>query len=475
VFFKRLKASGLGQNSYMLGCGEGIAVVIDPRRDVDEYLELAQNNGLTITYIFETHRQEDFEFGSRTLADVTGAQIVTGRHELFGQSDIKLENGEELKAGTSRFVALETPGHTPESMTYAAYPKDIGATCWGIFTGDTLFVSATGRTDLSDPEKTRENAGLLYDSIHEKIAPLGDETLIFPAHGAGSACGGNISDRDDSTLGIEKETNLVFKVSRDEFMDHKVAEKLPRPPYFSHMEKVNLQGGRPRPGKGVRMLQPHEFQERMKEGVMIDCRPPDAFAGSHIPESYNIWLQGLPAFTGWVADENSAIFLVVDEPRHIHEAVTSLARIGFDRVEGVLAGGIEAWRNQGLASDRLGTTSAQECAERMQKGGIRVLDVRDDYEREEKRIPRSLHVYVGYLEEKIPPLPKDDELVVHCSVGHRGGLAASILKRSGFNNVYNLLGGIKAWEALNLPLEKPDKPNEPNNIKKERRANPLSR
>jgi hydroxyacylglutathione hydrolase len=337
------------------------------------------------------------------------------------------------------------------------------------------FRQATGRTDLSDPEKTRENAGLLYDSIHEKIAPLGDETLIFPAHGAGSACGGNISDRDDSTLGIEKETNLVFKVSRDEFMDHKVAEKLPRPPYFSHMEKVNLQGGRPRPGKGLRMLQPNEFQERMKEGVVIDCRPPDAFAGSHIPESYNIWLQGLPAFAGWVADENTTIFLVVDEPRHIHEAVTSLARIGFDRVEGVLAGGIEAWRNQGLASDRLGTTSAKECAERMQKGGIRVLDVRDDYEREEKRIPRSLHVYVGYLEEKIPPLPKDDELVVHCSVGHRGGLAASILKRSGFNNVYNLLGGIKAWEALNLPLEKPDKPNEPNNIKKERRANLLSR
>ena len=260
MFFKRLKASGLGQNSYMLGCGHGVAMVIDPRRDVEEYLELAQNNGLSIAYILETHRQEDFEFGSRTLAEATGAQIVTGRHELFGQSDIKLGNGQELKAGTTRFVAFETPGHTPESMTYAAYPKGAGKKCWGIFTGDTLFVSATGRTDLSDPAKTRENAGILYDSILEKIAPLGDQALIFPAHGAGSACGGNISDRDDSTLGIEKETNLVFKTSREEFMDHKVAEKLPRPPYFSHMEKVNLQGGRalpegiaPAPGCSSRM------------------------------------------------------------------------------------------------------------------------------------------------------------------------------------------------------------------------------
>lgn len=466
MFFKRLKASGLGQNSYMLGCGQGIAMVIDPRRDVEEYLELAQNNGLSIAYILETHRQEDFEFGSRTLAEATGAQIVTGRHELFGQSDIKLGNGQELKAGTTRLVAFETPGHTPESMTYAVYPKSAGKKCWGIFTGDTLFVSATGRTDLSDPAKTRENAGILYDSILEKIAPLGDQALIFPAHGAGSACGGNISDRDDSTLGIEKETNLVFKTSRDEFMDHKVAEKLPRPPYFSHMEKVNLQGGRALPEgirTGPRMLQPHEFQEGMNTGVVIDCRPPEAFAGAHIPESYNVWLQGLPAFAGWLADESTAIFLVVDEPAHIHEAVTSLARIGLDRVEGVLGGGIEAWRDQGLALAMSGTISAQECAERMKKNEVRVLDVRDDNEREEKRIPGSLHTYVGDLEKKIPPLPKEDNLVVHCSVGHRAGLAASILKRSGFTHVFNLLGGIKAWEALNLPLDQPDQRDEPDN------------
>lgn len=458
MFFKRLKASGLGQNSYILGCGEGLAVVFDPRRDIDEYLKLAQENDLSIAYILETHRQEDFEFGSRTLAAMTGARIVTGAHELFGHSDIKLADEKELKVGTTRIVALETPGHTPESVTYAVYPKDTKDKCWGVFTGDALFVSETGRTDLTDPEKADENAGILYDSIHKKIAPLGDQTLLFPAHGSGSACGGNISKRDDSTLGIEKETNLVFKVSRMEFVDHKVSEKLPRPPYFSHMERVNLMGGRP-PGlpADFRVLQPEEFQKRTKDGIVIDCRSPDAFAGAHIPLSYNIWLKGLAAFGGWVADENTIIFLVVDESDHIHEAVTSLARIGIDRIEGVLSGGVEAWREQGLPIYGLGTISAQECANWMQERQVNVLDVRDDNEWSKKHIPGALHTYVGYLEESIPPLPKDSELVVHCSVGHRAGLAASILERNGFSKVYNMLGGICAWEALGLPLEKSGK------------------
>jgi hydroxyacylglutathione hydrolase len=223
------------------------------------------------------------------------------------------------------------------------------------------------------------------------------------------------------------------------------------------MERVNLQGGRPWTQKSkVRMLQPFDFQAKIKEGLVIDCRSPEVFAGEHIPLSYNIWLQGLPAFAGWVADESAVLFLVLDEPQHIHEAVTSLARIGIDRVEGVLAGGIEAWQNQGFPIEMMHTISAQHCSESLKQKRMHVLDVRDDNEREGKRIPGSLHTYVGCLEENLPQLPKEEELVVHCSVGHRGGLAASILKRNGFTNVYNLLGGIQAWEALNLPLDKPN-------------------
>ena len=457
MFFERLKTPGLGQNSYVLGCGEGLAVVIDPRRDVNEYLRLARENDLTIAYVLETHRQEDFEFGSSTLAQMTGAKIVGGSHELFGQIDVKLKDEEELKVGTTRFVALETPGHTPESITYAAYVKDAGEKCWGAFTGDALFVGDTGRTDLPDPEKTGDNAGILYDSIHRKIAPLGDQTLLYPAHGSGSACGGNISDRDDSTLGIEKGTNAVFKKSRQEFVEHKLAEKMARPPYFKHMEEVNLLPGRPLKAPATfHVLQPKEFQKRMKEGLVIDTRPPEAFAGAHIPASYNIWLEGVPAFGGWIANENTRIFLVADGPEDMEKAVKSFARIGIDTVEGVLTSGVETWREQGLPIEMLATTSALETANWMQQGRVHVLDVRDEYEWNEKHIPGAVHQFVGYLEESLPQLPKDAEIVVHCSVGHRSGVAVSILKRHGFTRVYNMLGGLTAWEKLGLPLEKSD-------------------
>ena len=455
MFFQRLKTPGLGHNSYVIGCGEGLAVVVDPRRDVDDYLRLARENDLSIAYVLETHRQEDFEFGSSSLAQMTGAQIVSGCHELFGKTDVKLKDGEELKVGTTRFVALDTPGHTPEGVTYAVYVKDAGDKCWGALTGDTLFVGDTGRTDLSDPEKTGENAGILYDAVHRQIGPLGDQTLLYPAHGSGSACGGNISDRDDSTLGIEKGTNPVFRKSRQEFVKHKLAEKMARPPYFSHMEKVNLLPGRPLKWPPTfHVLQPKEFQKRMKEGLVIDTRDPDAFAGAHIPASYNIWLDGVPAFGGWVATENTRIFLVVDSPEHMEEALKSLARIGIDSVEGVLTSGVETWREQGLPIETLATTSALETANWMQQGRVHVLDVRDEYEWNEKHIPGAIHQFVGYLEESLPQLPKDSEIVVHCSVGHRSGLAVSILRRHGFSRVYNLLGGITAWEKLGLPLEK---------------------
>ena len=455
MLFQRLKTPGLGHNSYVVECGEGMGIVVDPQRDISEYLRVARENDLTIAYVLETHRQEDFEFGSSALAQATGAKIVGGCNPLFGQIDITLADGKELKVGTTRIVAHETPGHTPESMTYAFYVKDAGEKCWGAFTGDTLFVGDTGRTDLPDPAKTADNAALLYDSVHKKIGPLGDQTLLFPAHGSGSACGGNISKRDDSTIGIERGTNPVFKKSRREFVAHKVAEKMARPPYFTHMERVNLLPGRPmKSPPAAHVLQPKEFQKQMKEGIVIDARSPESFAGAHIPSSYNIWLDGLPAYGGWIASENSRIFLVVDSPENMEIAVKSLARIGIDSVQGVLTSGVETWREQGLPIESLPTTSAAETAAWMQQGKVHVLDVRDEYEWDEKRIPGAMHMFVGYLEENLPQLPKDAEIVVHCSVGHRSGLAVSMLRRHGFLRPFNMLGGITAWEKLDLPLVK---------------------
>lgn len=437
----------------MLGCGDGLAIVVDPRRDVAEYLRLARENGLSIAYVLETHRQEDFEFGSRTLAEATGAKVVTGTHELFGHSDLRLEDGEEWMVGTTRFVPLATPGHTPDSTSYAVYPKDAGGNCWGVFTGDALFVGASGRTDLPDPEKTGQNAGLLDDAVHRQIVPLVVRTLILPAHGAGSACGGNVSERDDTTLGIEKKTNPIFGKSRKEFVDLKLKEKLPRPPYFKHMEEVNRGGGRPMPtAPGPRLLQPRELHRRLEEGLLIDTRSPEAFAGAHIPGSYNVWLDGLSTFGGWIANERTPILLVVDPSEQVGKAIDALARIGIDSVEGVLANGLEAWRDEGLPIDSLQTTTAAECAAWMQAGTVHVLNVRDEMERNEKHIAGALHTFVGDLQAQLPQRPKDARIVVHCGVGHRSGLAVSILRRAGYTRVVNMLGG-RTWEKIGLPLQ----------------------
>lgn len=455
MFFQRIKTQGLGHNAYLLGCGEGLGVLVDPRRDVAEYLELARANNLRIAYVLETHRQEDFEFGSASLARLAGAQIVGGRHPLFGRIDIALADGEQFTVGSTRFVAHSTPGHTPESMCYGVYPKDTAQTCWGVFTGDTLFVGDTGRTDLTDPAKTAENAGILYDSVHAKLVPLGDQALVLPAHGAGSACGGNISERDDTTLGMERANNPVFTTDRQQFIERKCREKLPRPPYFSHMEQVNLEAGRALPAPaGERVLAPAELQRRMGEGLLIDTRSPEAFAGSHIGRAYNIWLEGLSSFGGWIAHPDSTVFLVVDQPAQAPQAIAALARIGIDGVAGVMVKGVAPWREAGLPVEHSGTTSALETSHSMQDGDVYVLDVRDDMEWEEKHIPGAHHMFVGHLEKNPPQVEHDRQIVVHCSVGHRAGLAVSILRRQGFGNVHNMLGGLTAWEKLELPLER---------------------
>lgn len=459
MLFLRVKTPGLAHNAYVLECGTGEAVVVDPRRDVAEYVEAARKAGLVIRYVLETHRQEDFESGADALRRLAGAKIVTGAHELFGRSDVRLRDGEELTVGKTRFRALGTPGHTPESVCYAVYRPDAGERCWAVFTGDALFVGETGRTDLTDPARTAENAGLLYDAIHAKLSPLGDQALIYPAHGAGSACGGNIGERDESTLGIERQTNPAFSKTREQFIEHKLAEKLPRPPYFTHMEEVNLQGGRPLPPvESVKTLSPAAFQAAMREAIVFDTRPPEAFAAAHIPGSHNIWLNGLSSFAGWFADDRKAkLLLVTASPDDFEPAALSLARVGIQAIEGVLAGGVAAWRESGLPITAFGTTSAREAAAWKDRREATILDVRDGHEWREGHIPGAVHVYVGHLERSLSAVPREPgrRLVVHCSVGNRSGIAASVLHRHGFENLYNLLGGMKAWQAAELPVEKP--------------------
>jgi hydroxyacylglutathione hydrolase len=286
---------------------------------------------------------------------------------------------------------------------------------------------------------------------------LGDQCILWPAHGSGSVCGGNIANRDESTLGIEKQYNPVFTRSREDFLALKVKERIPRPPYFRHMEHVNFEGGmgpelRP---EALRALLPRELAAEQHRLLVIDTRSPEAFASGHLPGSLNLWLAGLVVFAGWIAHEDTSLALVVERPEDIDTALTHLGRVGLDGVEGVLAGGFDAWRDAGLPIAASGTIDARELQGKLDT--TTVLDVREDKEFEaEGHIPGAVHLYLGYLSEHSPQIERElkrrPNLVVNCSVGHRASLAVSLLQRLGYPHAKNLLGGMTAWNELGFPI-----------------------
>lgn len=455
MLLKRIKTPGIAQISYVLA-QDGTAAIIDPARDIDRYLKILRENGLRLRWVLETHRQEDFEMGGAELRRLTGAQIVACDHEIAMHADKRLPDGAEIALADGLvFRALHTPGHTPESMCYAVVISDAPDRAWGVFTGDALFIGDTGRTDLADPSQTADNAGLLYEQIHAKILPLGDQAIVLPAHGAGSACGGNVADRDQSTICMEKATNAAVTKSRAEFIRHKCAEQLAIPPYFRLMEEVNLQAGRPLHDRPVPWLSPSEFGRQSTSGIMIDTRPVEAFAGGHIPGSYSVWLEGVGRYGGWVTNDRFPICLVVEGPAALREAWLALARIGRDKVAGALAGGFASWRDAGHPIETIGTISARQLAEH--RDHYAVVDVREYGEfARAGHIPGARHIHVGHLDAELARLrlDKNEPVVSTCSVGHRGSLGASILKRHGFTRVFNLLGGMTAWTKLELPVER---------------------
>jgi hydroxyacylglutathione hydrolase len=451
---RRIETPGIAHYAYLLADGNE-AAVIDPSRDVTEYLQAAREAGTRIRYVMETHRQEDFVMGAAHLARVTGAEIVNGEHELFGHGDRRLADGDRFRVGNLTIRALATPGHTPESMSYAVYTSPDDADAWCVFTGDALFFGTTGRTDLPDADRSVENAALLYDSVHGQLAGLGDTTLVLPAHGPGSVCGSGMAQRPYSTIGEEKRYNDVFTLDRDGFAAKKGGERLSRPPYFRHMERVNLQGGLDpviRPGD-VPLLDVESFVGAGESETVYDLREPEAFAGGHVAGSYSIWLGGLPVFGGWMADERTPVYLIGDGDADVDAAAMHLTRIGIDNVRGGLAGGFGSWRSSGRDIEASGVITPRELAGA--RDAFQVLDVREADEFDEGHIAGATHAFVGHLPDRLPELGLDPErpVVVTCSVGHRAGLGVSVLLRHGFRDVRNLLGGMTAWSRLKLPTE----------------------
>jgi hydroxyacylglutathione hydrolase len=450
----RIETPGIAHYAYLIADGNEAALV-DPRRDVGDYLKAARDIGARIKYVIETHRQEDFVMGSAQLASEAGARIVNGNHEFFGHGDLRLEDGDVFRIGGLNVRALHTPGHTMESMCYAVYSPENEEDAWCVLTGDTLFFGTTGRTDLTDADKSVEHAALLYDSVHEKLAGLGDTALVLPAHGPGSVCGSGMAERPWSTLGEEKRYNDVFTMDRDDFSARKGGENLPRPPFFRHMERVNLKGGlSPKTRTGdIQLVDVETFASTSSDKLIYDTREPEGFAGGHIECSYNIWLDGMPVFGGWVGDEHSPIYLVTDRDYDVDTAALHLARIGIDNVQGALAGGFGAWRSSGKPIENCGVITPRELAEDLDR--FDVLDVRETDEYDQGHIPGAKHMYVGILEEGFDELGLDRQrpVAVTCSVGHRSGLGTSILLRKGCRDVRNLLGGMTAWSELGLPME----------------------
>jgi hydroxyacylglutathione hydrolase len=446
----------LAHASYMVG-SEGIAAVVDPQRDVDIYIDAAREAGWRIDHIIETHLHADFVSGHHELAERTGARIYLGEGSGATFPHTAVKDGDSIQFGNCRFDFLQTPGHTVESacavLTDLAEPSQPRA----VFTGDTLFVGDVGRPDLSGDHTPQELAALLYRSLHEKLLLLPGATEVFPAHGAGSLCGRQMSTERSSTIARERRTNYALQAkSVDEFV-HLLTESLPpRPEYFGRDVELNRQGAAaldriPPPVP----LQASEVLRQQSEGaVVLDTRPAMEFGVAHVPGSVHIALSG--QYASWAArilGLDKRIILVGEDAEHLRESQLRLARVGIEHVEAYLEGGIAGWVKAGYELEFMPQVSAGELAELLQQeqGRVVVLDVREATEVEAGAIENSVRIPLGQLPARTSELDREKLLVVHCKGGYRSSIAASILRRAGFREVVNLTGGFDAWSTLSKP------------------------
>lgn len=452
MILEKIVSEGLAHNSYLVGA-DGAAAVIDPRRDCGVYVEIAERHGLLITHIFETHRNEDYCIGSLELARETGAAILHGAAMDFAYGT-PVHEGDEFAVGPLRIRVLETPGHTDESISLVLTDTGVSPDPYLVFTGDTLFAGDLGRTDFFK-DRLEEMAGKLYDALWQKVLPLGDGVIVCPAHGAGSVCGGGISDLPLTTIGYEKRTNPLLHLDREAFIRRKSTEHHYIPPYFAMMERYNRSGAPPISGRRrMRPLTPAEVERAADEGALIvDIRGPAAFAGGHVPGSLNIWSDGISSFLGYFASYDRPIVFVDEFNLALHSAEVQALRIGFDLIAGYLGGGMAAWYRSGRPIGRCGTCAAGEVD--LHAEGQFILDVRDIRNRTAAgAVPGSYHVYAGEIEGGLAAVPKDRHVLVYCDAGFKGSLAASVLLRNGYRRVTNILGGMAAWKRAGLPVER---------------------
>ena len=445
----------LAHASYLVG-SEGRAAVIDPQRDVDVYIDAARQKGLKIEHIIETHLHADFVSGHRELAERTGARIYLGAGCGASFPHTAVKDGDAIRFGNCRFDFLQTPGHTVESVCIVMTDLSQPSRPRAVFTGDTLFVGDVGRPDLSGDHTPQELAAMLFQSLHGKLLKLPDETEIFPAHGAGSLCGRQMGTERSSTIGKERRTNYALQAADCEDFIRLLTDSLPpRPEYFGRDVELNRQGAAaldrlPAPQA---MGAPDVLRKQSEGAIVLDTRPVMQFAVAHVPGSVHIGLSG--QFASWAArilGLDQRIVLVGEDADQLRESQMRLARVGIEKVEAHLDGGIVGWVQSGYELDYIPQLSVQEFAElrAREKDRLAVLDVREPGEVASGAMDGSLRIPLGQLSGRIRELERTKLLVVHCKGGYRSSIATSLLRRDGLRDLANLTGGFDAWKAAGL-------------------------
>jgi hydroxyacylglutathione hydrolase len=456
MYFEQFYLGCLSHASYMLG-SEGEAAVVDPQRDVDIYLKAADEQGLKIKHIFETHLHADFVSGHIELADRTGATIHMGAKAGATFPHQAMHDGSEVHVGKVRLTALETPGHTTEGICLVVTDEEKSTKPCAVLTGDTLFIGDVGRPDLSKAHTPQQLAGMLYDSLHGKLMPLSDDVQVYPAHGAGSLCGRNMRAERSSTIGTERLTNYALQIkSRDEFI-RELTQNLPsRPEYFLQDAQINRTGA-PALAQLPELppVSASELKTLMEQEVFaLDVRPNSDFAAAHVPGSINIALAGqFASWAGTIMGLGARPVLVADTPEQYAEARLRLARVGIEDPRGFLQGGIAAWMQAGLPLDQLPQMTPQEVHDRLQRDQLQVLDVRREGEFQTGHVAGAAWWPLDNFKVSPPEIDPAVPLAVHCLGGYRSTIACSLLRRAGVENVINVTGGFEAWRKAGLPVE----------------------
>lgn len=460
MYFKQFYLGCLAHASYLIG-SNGEAAVVDPQRDVDEYIAEAAAQELKIKYVIETHLHADFVSGHCELAARTGAQVIFSHLAKAEFPHTAVSDGDEIKVGSLNFHIIETPGHSPESISILITDTGDSDAPPRLLTGDTLFVGDVGRPDLAAVRghTAGEMAGMLYDSLHQKILTLDDATEIYPAHGAGSQCGRNISKETSSTIGQQRKFNYALQpMTKEKFVQMMTANLPEAPAYFRRSALLNRAGAKPLSNlPPPAALSPEDVKARIESGaIVLDVRRANHFGAGHVPRSINIGLDGqFASWAGSLLEPDASIIIVAEDERSVEEARMRLARIGMENVTGYLRGGMDAWREAGLPVAFVEQIAVEELNRMIERGDdVQILDVRQPAEYESGHVPRAAHVPLAHLaREGVASLNPSRPVAVLCAGGYRSSAATSLLAQRNFNRLYNVTGGTNAWKNAGLPIE----------------------